>query len=146
MKKTLLTSIAALAIAGCSSYSELSSDVPAFALVDNDETPVASYVVCNTSYNLFGILPLCSGETWKQGDIDRSNMHNTIWFKDHCTLDENIASVKHALSVAGSDRVSNIVSDQEESYAWSLFLVSRKTLKTTCLIVKSKNGKNGTQP
>ena len=60
---------AALALAECSSYSEIArwnSDV----LTNDGERPVASFVTQNFSYQLLGVIPLCTGLPWTEGDED----------------------------------------------------------------------------
>ena len=136
--KKLISVFGSVALAGCCSYSELSRDVPAYAAVDGDEKPMASYVVVNVSYSLFGLLPLSSGETWKSGPYADRDLWNVSWFKDGCTLDENVRSVRAALRECKSDRICNLVSSANEDSAWSLFLVNRKLLRTSCLILAPK--------
>lgn len=138
MKKTFFASLAALALAGCASYSELSRDVPAYARIDGGVKPIASYVVINNSYKLLGLLPLTTGNVWQGGAYDKRDEWNTTFFEDNCTLDANLASVKAALRECNTDRVCNIVNTLEEDSAWSCFLVNRRTLKTTCLICEPK--------
>jgi len=134
MKKILILALGAIAFAGCSSYSELSRDVPAYARIDDGIKPIASYVVCNNQYKLLGVVPLCSGVPWQVGPYDSRSEFNLKWFSDHCTLDENLASVKAALKECNTDRLCNLVTTEDSSWMWSLFLVRMHTLKTTCLI------------
>ncbi len=134
MKKIMILSIGAVLLAGCSSYSELSRGVPAYARVDDGIKPIASYVVCNNEYKLLGCVPLCSGVTWQHGAYDDRSEFNARWFSDRCSLDENLASVKAALKECKTDRVCNLVTTEDTSWKWSLFLVRQRVLKTTCLI------------
>ena len=60
IKTFAMLSLAALAFAGCSSYSEIArwkSDVPA----NDGEVPLATFVTQNFSYQLLGFIPLCTG-------------------------------------------------------------------------------------
>ncbi len=139
MKKILILALGAIAFAGCSSYSELSRDVPAYARIDDGIKPIASYVVCNNQYKLLGCVPLCSGVPWQTGPYDSRSEFNFKWFSDHCTLDENLASVKAALRECKTDRLCNLVTTEDSSWMWSLFLVRMHTIKTTCLICEPKD-------
>lgn len=139
MKNILILALGAIALAGCSSYSELSRDVPSYARIDEGIKPVASYVVCNYQYKLLGLIPLSSGVPWKVGPYKDRHEFNFKWFSDHCTLDENLASVKAALKECNTDRICNLVTTEDSSWVWSLFIVKMHTLKTTCLICEPES-------
>ena len=101
IKKCALLSLAALALAGCSSYSEIArwkSDVP----VNDGEVPVATFVTQNFSYRLLGLIPLCTGRPWTEGSEDVVDDFNVRFFADEATLDNNLVSLNHALGVVGS--------------------------------------------
>ena len=135
MKKTLFASLAVLALAGCSSFTDIGHPKdPIFT--DDGEPVVASVTVFNISYSLFGILPICSGTTWKEGPYKDRDLWNVTWFEDRCTLDENIASVKAALRETGSNRIENLVTDSDNWRFWSLFIINRKVMKSNCAILK----------
>ena len=120
-------------LAGCASMSNLSDYKTSSGVrVDDNVKPVASYFVCNHSYKLFGCVPLSTGVTWKGGDD--MNGFNTKYFSDHCTVDENLASVKAAAKQCGSDRVCSLITTVDTSWAWSLFLVKHTEIKTTCVL------------
>ena len=61
---------------------------------------------------------------------------NVRFFADEATLDNNIASLNHALDVVGSRRISQLRSYEDDSAVWSLFLVNRHEIRTQCLILK----------
>ena len=68
MRKLFYVAVA-LAFAGCSSYSEIArweSD----SLTNDGEKPVASFITQNFSYQLFGVIPICTGRPWTEGDED----------------------------------------------------------------------------
>lgn len=137
MKKTLFPALAAVVLlTGCSSVSVLSRNVPANASVAPGGKPVAAYEVHNTSYKLLGCIPLGSGVTWKEGAYDGRSRCNWTAFSDHCTLDENLASVKAAAREVGTDRVDSLVNVIDESSAWSCFLITCRSIKTTCLFLE----------
>ncbi len=138
MKNMIILSIGAVLLAGCSSYSELSRGVPAYAHVDDGIKPIASYIVCNNEYKILGCIPLCTGVTWKQGPYDKREEFNAKWFATGCTLDDNLASVKAALAECKTDRLCNLVTIEDSSWMWSLFIVRYRTLKTSCLICEPK--------
>lgn len=139
MRSGLMMALVALMFAGCSSLSEYSSDVPAYANVDDDNKPIATYVVANVSYQFLHFIPFSTGVTWKGKDtIDRHNVSNFEMFADKATIDENLASVKAATRLAGSNRVANMMTTIDVSSAWSLFIFRRRLIKTTCLILEPK--------
>ena len=136
MKKFAALSIAALAFAGCSSYSEIArwkSTIP----VNDGEVPVASFLTQNFSYQLLWCVPLCSGLPWTEGAGEDwiEDRYNVSLFSDEATIDNNLATLKHALDLAGSHRISQLKSVEDDSCAWSLFLVNRHEVRTSCLIL-----------
>ena len=135
IRKCALLSLAALALAGCSSYSEIArwkSDVP----VNDGEVPIATFVTQNFSYQLLGIIPLCTGRPWTEGSEDVVDDFNVRFFADEATLDNNIVSLNHALGVVGSRRIAQLESNEDDSAMWSLLLINRHEVRTRCLILK----------
>lgn len=137
MKKTLILPILAAALAGCSSYTDIGRPNPnAHVLSDDARKPIATVDVLNVSYSLLGLLPIESGETWKEGPYANRPSRNATWFCNRCTIDENLASVRAALRELGSTDVANVVTEEECWRAWSLFLIKRTVLKTSCTVFK----------
>ena len=135
IKKCALLSVAVLALAGCSSYSEIArwkSDVP----VNDGEVPVATFVTQNFSYQLLGVIPLCTGRPWTKGNDDVVDDFNVRPFADEATLDNNLASLNHALDVVGSRRIAQLQSSEDDSAMWSLLLINRHEVRTKCLILR----------
>lgn len=135
MKSIAAVALAALVFAGCSSYSEIArwdSSIP----VNDGEVPMASFVTQNFSYRLLGCVPLCTGLPWTVGNEDVVDDFNVRFFADEATPDNNLASLRHALDVVGSHRISQLRSCEDDSYVWSLFLVERHEIRTQCLILK----------
>ncbi len=134
-KTFAMLSLAALALAGCSSYSEIArwkSCVP----VNDGEVPVATFVTQNFSYQLLGFIPLCTGRPWTEGSADVVDDFNIRLFADEATLDNNLVSLNHALGVVGSRRIAQLESNEDDSAMWSLLLVNRHEVRTRCLILK----------
>ena len=118
--------------AGCCAMSDLSDyKVPSAVRVNDDVQPLASYMVCNHSYKLFGCVPLTTGVPWQGGEYEDGKVE---FFADHCTIDENLASVKAAAELCGTDRVCGLITTEDTSWLWSLFLVKHTELKTSCVI------------
>lgn len=134
MKKLFAISLSALSLAGCCSYSQLARDTDQVHTIDGRK-PVATYLVGNVGYSLLGLIPLSSGVTWQDGAYTE-NAGGVTWFEDRCTLDENLRSVNHACRTVGSDNIANLVTTVDDSRAWSLFLVKRRLLKTSCVILE----------
>ena len=135
IRKCALLSLAALALAGCSSYSEIArwkSDVP----VNDGEVPIATFVTQNFSYQLLGIIPLCTGRPWTEGSGDVVDDFNIRLFADEATLDNNLVSLNHALDLVGSHRIAQLESNEDDSAMWSLLLINRHEVRTRCLILK----------
>ena len=135
MKKSFGLAAIALALAGCSSYSEIArwnSNVP----VNDGEVPVATFVTQNFSYQLLGFIPLCTGRPWLEGDEEVVDDFNVRLFADEATVDNNLASLNHALNVVGSHRISQLRVVEDDSAMWSLLLVNRHEVRTQCLILK----------
>ena len=122
-------------LAGCSSYTVIGK-VNSPCKTDDGVTPIAGIEVFNISYKLFGVLPISSGDTWKEGSYANRDQWNTTWFEDKATIDENLASVRHALKEIGSNKVVNLVNDTDSWSFWSCFFVKRTVVKTTCTVVK----------
>ena len=123
-----------LALAGCSSYSEIArwkSSVTA----NDGEVPLATFVTQNFSYQLLGCIPLCTGRPWTQGTEDFVDDFNVRPFADEATIDNNLVSLKHALDLVGSHRISQLETSEDDSKAWSLFLFNRHEVRTKCIIL-----------
>ena len=135
MKNTLAITILALAFAGCSSYSEIArwnSSTP----VNNGEVPVATFLTQNFSYQLLWVIPLCTGLPWTEGNDDIVDDFNIELFADEATIDNNLKSLNHALDLTGSRRITQLETFEDDSKAWSLFLVNRHEVRTKCIILK----------
>lgn len=134
--RKFLYAAAALALAGCSSYSEIArweSDT----LTNDGEKPVASFVTQNFSYQLLGFIPLCTGLPWTEGDEDIMDDYNVRLFADEATVDNNMVSLRHALDrVGGSHRITKLHTTVDDEYFWSLLIVNRHEVRTQCLILQ----------
>jgi len=135
MRKFLYAAVA-LALAGCSSYSEIArwdSDT----LTNDGEKPAATFITQNFSYQLFGVIPLCTGLPWTEGDEDIMDEFNVRFFADEATIDNNLLSLRHALDrVGGSRRVTQLHTKVDNDYFWSLFIVNRHEVRTQCMILQ----------
>ena len=135
MRKFLYAAVA-LALAGCSSYSEIArwdSDT----LTNDGEKPAATFITQNFSYQLFGVIPLCTGLPLTEGDEDIMDEFNVRFFADEATIDNNLLSLRHALDrVGGSRRVTQLHTKVDNDYFWSLFIVNRHEVRTQCLILQ----------
>lgn len=136
VRMVLFAGLASFATAGCSSYSEIARWRSNTA-VNDGEVPVASFVTQNFSYRLLGCIPLCTGLPWTEGPGDDGIVDdfNVRPFADEATVDGNLASLKHALGLVGSHRISQLKTVEDDSKAWSLFLINRHEVRTQCLIL-----------
>ena len=135
MKKLALVSLATALFAGCSSYTDIGHLKPG-ATADDGEKAIATVTVFNISYSLFGLWTYESGTTWKEGPYKDRDNWNATWFEDRCTLDENLASIRAACKEVGSSRIENLVTDSDSWRFWSLFIIKRKVMKSSCTILK----------
>ena len=129
-----------LASAGCSSYSEIArwkTNIP----VNDGEVPMASFVTQNFSYQLLWVIPLCTGLPWTEGNEEIVDEFNVRLFANEATIDNNLISLKHALDVVGSHRITHLQTTEDNSLAWSLFLVNRHEVRTQCMILKPETSK-----
>ena len=135
MKNTFAITILALALAGCSSYSEIArwnSNTP----INGGEVPVATFLTQNFSYQLLWVVPLCTGLPWTEGTDEIVDEFNVKLFSDEATVDGNLTSLKHALDLTGSRRITQLETVEDDSKVWSLFLVNRHEVRTKCIILK----------
>ena len=135
--KTFATlSVAAIALAGCSSYSEIAK-WNSKTTINDGELPVASFVTQNFSYELLWCIPLCTGLPWTEGEGEDGivDEYNVKLFANEATMDNNLASLNHALDLVGSHRISQLKTVEDDSKAWSLFLINRHEVRTQCLIL-----------
>ena len=140
MKSFVAAALSAIVFTGCSSYSEIArwqSNIP----INDGEVPLASFVTQNFSYQLLWCIPLCTGLPWTEGNEEVVDEFNVRFFADEATLDNNLVSLNHALDVAGSHRISQLRSCEDNDSMWSLFLVNRHEVRTQCIILRPEASK-----
>jgi len=134
----LLTSIL---LSGCCSWCQVDREIPDGAIVEG-EKPIATFYVQNTSYQILGFIPWTTGVNWTEDDKDRTlenvNSPRFHFFYDGVSLDNNIRTLKRACKEVGSNRIAALTHTVNEDNLWSIFLVNRKTLKTSCFILEPK--------
>lgn len=137
--KSVLGLLCASLLAGCCSYVNIDRDIPPGAIVEGGK-PIASFYVQNTSYQILGFIPWCSGDNWVDDDIPFEDANNwrVSFFCDTVNLDNNIRTLKRACKEIGSNRVAALSHIINEDNIWSFLLVNRKTLKTSCFIMERK--------
>ncbi len=132
--RKLIHAMAILALAGCSSYSEIArwnTD----AVTNDGEKPIASFMTQNFSYQLLGVIPLCTGLPWTEGDEDIVDEFNVRFFADEATVDNNLVSLKYALDRVGSHRIAHLRTTVDNDFLWSFFILNRHEVRTQCLIL-----------
>ena len=145
MKNYLAIAISALALAGCSSYSEIAR-WDGRTSIEGGEVPVATFLTQNFSYQLLWFIPICTGLPWTEGTDDIVDEYNVKLFSDEATIDGNLKSLNHALGLVGSRRITQLETSEDDSKVWSLFFVNRHEIRTKCIILKpeppaNKSGK-----
>ena len=135
MKNYLAIVVSALALAGCSSYSEIArwdSSTP----INDGEVPIATFLTQNFSYQFLWCLPVCTGLPWTEGRDYIVDKYNVKLFADEATVDNNLKSLDYALGLVGSRRITQLETSEDDSKAWSLFLFNRHEIRTKCIILK----------
>ena len=133
--KKLVYAMAILAFAGCSSYSEIAR-WNSETLTNDGEKPIASFITQNFSYQLFGVIPICTGLPWTEGDEDVMDDFNVRFFADEATVDNNLVSLKYALGrVGGSRRITHLQTMVDNDFFWSLCILNRHEVRTQCVIL-----------
>ena len=137
MKIALIIATTALLFVGCCSCHEIarwkSPDT-----INDGEVPVASFVTGNVSYQLFGVLPICTGRPWTSGDGDCMNNFRVRLFADEASLDTNLDTLHHALDLVGSHRITQLSSIVDDDWVWSLFIIRRHKVMTKCIILNEQ--------
>jgi len=130
---------AAAMLSGCCSWVQVDRGIPEGALVEG-EKPLATFYVQNTSYQILGFIPWTTGVNWTDDKVPLADANTPrFWFFcDEVSLDNNIRSLKRACKEVGSCRVASLTHTVNEDNLWSIFLINRKTLKTSCFILPSK--------
>ena len=105
--------------------------------IEYGEMALASVTCRNTGYLLFWKYPICSGMPWQQGLLKDWEPERD-WFDDHVTLDENMDMIRLAAKEVGSQRLGKVKTAMDNSANWSFFLVDRRSLTTTAVILKNK--------
>lgn len=132
--KKFVYAVALLALAGCSSYSEIArweSDT----LTNDGEKPLATFITQNFSYQLLGFIPICTGRPWTEGDEDIMDDFNVRLFADEATVDNNLVSLRHALDIVGSRRIAQLHTTADNDFFWSLCMLNRHEVRTQCMIL-----------
>jgi len=130
----------AVLLAGCCSYVQVDRGIPQGALVEG-EKPIATFYVQNTSYQILGFIPWTTGVNWTEEDnrsLEDANPWRFHFFYDGVSLDNNIRTLKRACKEVGSNRIASLTHTVNEDNLWSVFLINRKTLKTSCFILEPK--------
>ena len=130
----LVAAVFALALAGCSSYSEI-APWDSSVRINDDETPRASFVTQNFSYQLLCFIPVCTGKPWLEGEGPIVDEFDVKFFADEATIDNNLRSLQHALDVVGSHRIANLRTTTDDDAIWSLFILNRHEVRTQCIIL-----------
>ena len=135
MKMAFIFVMAALLLVGCSSYSEIARwNSP--VTINNGEVPLATFATQNVSLQLFGMIPISTGRPWTSGDKDIMYDFNVRLFADEATQENNFVSLKHALDLLGSHRITQLqVSELDD---WSMLLIKCHVVNTKCIILKDE--------
>ena len=135
MKVAVIVVMTALLLVGCSSYSEIARwNSP--VTINNGEVPLATFATQNVSYHLFGMIPISTGRPWTSGDGDIKYDFDVRMFADEATRENNFVSLKHALDLVGSHRITKL--QVSESDDWSMLIIRCHVVNTKCIILNDK--------
>ena len=82
------------------------------------------------------MIPISTGRPWTSGDEDIKYDFDVRLFANEATLDNNFVSLKHALDLVGSHRITQLqVSELDD---WSLLIIKCHVANTKCIILKDK--------
>lgn len=137
--KTVSVRVAACALfaalfTGCCSYTDIAyfDNAP---LTDDGERPIAAIQVSNVSYSILGLIPFETGTPWTEGPYENRDHWNGSFFHNRATVDNNLASLRFALREIGSNRITNLSTFSDDWWIWSLFIMKRHIVKTSCLVL-----------
>lgn len=115
-------SLSILLLAGCSSVQTTVSYPSANAKLG--ERPVASLVVENNGYYLFGLFPVFTG--------DHRERHRTVWFKNTVTLENNVRMIEEEAKKHGDVVIDDLVTvGGDYAIPYTIWLLSRRMLSTS---------------
>lgn len=93
--------------------------------------PVASIVVENYGYYLFGIWPLWCG------DVENPNSAGCDWFTDTVTIDNNVKLIKKEADSYGDDvSLGELKTEVKTSGSFSAWILWRKIITTSACVFK----------
>lgn len=91
--------------------------------------PVASIVVENYGYYLFGVWPIWCG------DVDNPNSASSELFTDTVTIDNNVRLIKKEAEVYGDDvSLGELKTEVETSGSFSAWILWRKIITTSACV------------
>lgn len=91
--------------------------------------PVASIVVENYGYYLFGIWPIWCG------DVENPNSVGCDWFTDTVTIDNNVKLIKKEADSYGDDvSLGELKTEVETSGSFSAWILWRKIITTSACV------------
>lgn len=127
----------ALLLAGCCSYRETTCTDFGRIRCEDGETALGTMYVENVSYRIFGLIPFWTGsfsddyEKYPSGGKGGPNR----WFRDDATLENNIRALHGEMKRVGSTRIRSLVTQKDETSAWSFFILNRKRVRTSCTVL-----------
>ena len=119
-----LAAAVALAAAGCANVQ--TTNRFGAPVGGKDLQPRDSIVVENSGFYLFGVVPLVSGSTENPGGSTLFN--NTV------TLENNLRLLEAEAAKKGPFVLDGLSSVEDSSSAWSIGIVSRRTITTSACV------------
>ena len=126
--------VAGIAVSGCHARCDITYRQHE---IEYGETAIASVTCRNTGYFLIGMWPICSGMPWREGLLKDWEAERD-WFDDHVNLDDNMDMLKLAAREVGSSQLTRVRSEMDDNSIWSFFLIDRRSITTTAVILKNK--------
>ena len=131
MKRVLLTACA-LALVGLASGCATVQVAQHFdgVVVDGGAKPIATVAAENYGYYLFGTFPVISGTP------GRPNANACQLFDETVTVQNNLAMVSNAVKLGPGRKLANVKTTEEWTGSFSLWILWRRTIFTSALVVE----------
>ena len=129
MKRVMLAALALVCMAsGCATVQTAKNF--GGVTVDGGAKPVATVAAENYGYYLFGVFPLISGSP------EHPNADTCRLFEETVTVQNNLAMISKAVKMGPSRKLANVKTTEEWTGSFSLWLLWRRTIFTSALVVE----------
>ncbi|MCL1920051.1 MAG: hypothetical protein FWG50_03075 [Kiritimatiellaeota bacterium] len=131
MKRVTLTAVT-LALIGMACGCATMQTAKRFdgTVMEKGARPLATVAVENYGYYLFGVIPIIAGEP------KHPNANTCRLFDDSVTVQNNLAMISQVVKTERGRKLTNMNTTEEWTGAFSLWILWRKTLFTSALVME----------